>query len=54
MDVLNLYISEELVESYLRLVITYGICGAFALATVLIIITMGIYKALGLLNNTIK
>ncbi len=52
MDIIKLYISEDLVSSYLELVITYGICGGFAIATVTIIIGMIIYKTLGFLNNT--
>lgn len=51
MDVVKFFVSEELVSSYLELVILYGVAGGFAIATVLILIGMIIYKTLGFLNN---
>lgn len=52
MDVLNLYVSMDLVSDFLRLAVTYGIGGAFALTTVLILITMIVFKGLSLVGNT--
>lgn len=51
MDVVKLFVSEELVSNYLELVITYGVAGGFAIATVLTLLGMIIYKTLGFLNN---
>jgi hypothetical protein len=52
MDAINLYVSADLVSDFLRLAVTYGIGGAFGITTVLILLTMVVYKALSLVGNT--
>lgn len=52
MDAITLYINQDLLADILQLFVTYGVGGAFALLTVLILLTSVVYKALSLVGNT--
>lgn len=45
MEELTLYISEEVFTSFLQVMLTYGIGGAFAVTSIIIILTTIVYKA---------
>lgn len=51
MEELTLYISEEVFTEFLAILLTYGIGGAFAITTLLILITFAVFKALSLLSD---